>query len=58
MVSVMCGVQLKGRKRYMAFMLMLGLNETRSVGYGKQCWLVWSCVEESGWSCLEKGIRF
>ena len=20
------------------------------------CWLVWSCVEERGWSYLEKGI--
>ena len=30
----------------------------RSVGYSKQCPLLWSCVEESGWSCLEKGIRF
>ena len=29
-----------------------------SVGYGKQCLLIWSCVEESGWSCLKKGIRF
>ena len=39
-------------------MLMLGLNETRSVGYGKQCLLVWSYVEERGWSYLEKDIRF
>ena len=30
----------------------------RSVGYGKQCSLVWSCVDERGWSCIEKGIRF
>ena len=30
----------------------------RSVGYGKQYLLVWSCVEERGWSCLEKGIKF
>ena len=30
---------------------MLGLKgNDRSVGYGKQCWLVWSCVEERGWS--------
>ena len=30
----------------------------RSVGYGKQCSLVWSCVEERECSCLEKGITF
>ena len=36
---------------------MLGLNEARSVGYGKQCLLVWSCVER-GWSRLVKGIRY
>ena len=35
-----------------------GFDQTRSVGYGKQCLLVWSCVEERGWSCLEMGIRF
>ena len=29
-----------------------------SVGYGKQCSLQWSCVEERGWSRLEKGIEF
>ena len=28
------------------------------MGYGKQCLLVWSCVEVREWSCLEKGIRF
>ena len=32
-------------------MSMLGLNETMDQ-------LVWSCVEERGWSRLEKGIRF
>ena len=26
------------------------------VDYGKQCSLVWSCVEERGWSHLKKGI--
>ena len=30
----------------------------RSVGHSKQCLLTWSCVEERGWSSLEKGIRF
>ena len=29
-----------------------------SVGYGKQCLLLWSCIDERGCSCLEKGIRF
>ena len=29
-----------------------------SVGYGKKCSLVWSCVEERGWSRLDKGIGF
>ena len=29
-----------------------------SVGHGKQCSLVWSCVEERGWSLLKKGITF
>ena len=32
-----------------------GFEELRSVG--KQCSLVWSCVEERGWSHI-KGIRF
>ena len=30
----------------------------RSIGYGKQCSMVWSCVEENGRSSFEKGIRF
>ena len=30
----------------------------RSVGYGKQCLLVWSYVEERGWSHPKKIIRF
>ena len=29
-----------------------------SFGYGKQCLLIWSCVEERGWSHLKKDIRF
>ena len=29
-----------------------------SVGYGKMCLLVWSCVEERGWSGLRKGKDF
>ena len=30
----------------------------RSVGYSKQCSLVLSCVEDTGRSCLLKGIGF
>ena len=30
----------------------------RSVGYGNQCFLVWSCVEERGWSCLKMALDF
>ena len=30
----------------------------RSVSYCKQCSLVWSCIEERGQSCIQKGIRF
>ena len=41
MVGAMCGVQLIDRKRSTDLMFMLGLH--RSVGYGKQCLLVWSC---------------
>ena len=28
----------------------------RSVGHDKQCSLVWSCVEERGWSRVKKVI--
>ena len=36
-----------------------GLNlNYRSAGYGKQCLLAWSCVEERGWLRLKKSIRF
>ena len=38
-------------------MLMLGLNEKRAVGNGKQCVLVWTNVELVVWLCLEKYIR-
>ena len=31
-------------------------GNNKSVGYGKQCSLVWSCVEEREWSRLKKGI--
>ena len=48
----MCGVELKDRKGSMALMFMLGFERNHgSIGYGKQCLLVWSCVEESGWLC-------
>ena len=30
----------------------------RSVDYGKQCLLVWSCVEDRRWSCLANSIIF
>ena len=58
MAREMCGVQLKDKKGAKDLMFMLGLNETiKSVDCGKQCSLVWSCVEEPGWSCLEMGMR-
>ena len=41
-----------GRDVYVGFEL-----NHRSVCYGKQCTLVWTYVEERGWSCLVKGIR-
>ena len=50
-----CIVQLKDRKRSEDLMSMLGLNETVD---RKHFSLVWSCVEERGQKCLEKGIRF
>ena len=62
------------RKRSTDLMFMLGLNETIDqlamtnsvrwmwqtvfVGYGKQCSLAWSGVEDRGWSRLNKGIIF
>ena len=55
MVRAMCGVQLK--KNY-GFDVHAGFEGNYgSVGYGKQCSFVWSCVEERGWSRLKKGIR-
>ena len=55
MVRALCEVQLKDIKKAME--LMLSFNEiidrltmANSVR--------WSCVEERGWSCLEKDIRF
>ena len=32
--------------------------KANSVGHGKQCSLVQSCVQERGWSRFKKGIRF
>ena len=47
------------RKKVDGFNVHAGFVENhRSVGYVKQCSLVWSCVVERGWPCLEKGIRF
>ena len=49
----MCEVQRKERHRSTDFMFMFGLSKNhRSVGYGKQLSLVWSCVLERGWSFL------
>ena len=45
-------------KRSMDLVLVGFQRNHRSVGYCKQCLLVWSCVEERGWSCLGKSIRF
>ena len=59
MVRTMCGVQLKDRKRSTDLMLMLGLKETMdqlSLANSVRCY--GHGVEERGWSCLEKGIRF
>ena len=47
------------RKKILRFDAHAGFEGNhRSVGYGKQCSLVWSCVEERGWSRLKKGIDF
>ena len=56
MVRVMCGVQLNDQKRLIVLMLMLDLNEIIDHLAMANCVMVWSCVEERGWSCLEKGI--
>ena len=49
----MCGVLLKNRKRSTDLMFVLGLKETiDQLACDKQCALVWSCVEERGWSRL------
>ena len=57
MDRAICGVQLKYGKGY--DVLLLGLNEaTYQLAMGRQCSLVWSCVEEGGWSCLEKRLYF
>ena len=54
-VRAMCGVQVKADK----FDVRAGFEVNYlSVGYGKQCLLAWPCVEERGWSSLEKGVRF
>ena len=38
--------------------LTLGFSETIDQLAMAQCSLVWSCVEERGWLCLENGIGF
>ena len=52
MIRAMCGVQLKDRNGSIDLMFLLGeptddelkLNNI-SVGYGKQCSLMWSCID-------------
>ena len=49
-----------GQKFYIRLMLMLlGFNEAidQSARMRRIYMLVLSCVEEEGWSCLEKGSR-
>ena len=47
------------QKKIYGFEVHAGLEGNyRSVGYGKQYSLEWSCVEERGWSRPKKGIRF
>ena len=58
MVRAMCGVQLNDGDRSMDLMFMLGLSETIDQLSMAQCSLVWLCVEERGWPCLEKDIGF
>ena len=57
-VRAMCGVQLKDRKISKDLMLMLSLKETIDQLATTNCSLVWSCVEERGWSRLVTSIRF
>ena len=47
------------QKQIYGFDVYAGLEGNhRSVGSGKQCSLLWSCVEERGWSHLKKGVKF
>ena len=48
MMRVMCGVQLKERKRANNLMLVMVLNETVDQLDGKGCALVWSGAEKGG----------
>ena len=58
MVRAMCGVQLNNRKRSTELMFMLALSETVNQLAIANSVRAWICVEERGWSCFEKGIRF
>ena len=59
MVGAMCRVQLRKQKKICGFDVLAGFKGNYlSVGNGKQCLLALSCVEETGWSRLKKGIRF
>ena len=47
------------QKETKGFDVVVGFDlNHRSVGYGKQCSLIWSYVRERGSSSLDKGIRF
>ena len=55
-MKVMCGVQLKDRKRAKNFMLTFALNETiNTSAMANLSALVWDYVEKRGWTYLEMG---
>ena len=46
------------KKRVKDLVLMSGFNEAvGKVSIANSCSLVMSCVEQRGWSCVEKGTR-
>ena len=54
MLAAMCGIWLNDR-RAEDLMLMFGLDDTMSAGYGKQCALAWSLFAEDG-HCLQRMV--
>ena len=58
MVRVMCGVQLKDRKRSTDLMFMLCVNETIGQLAIASSVHWYGHVLRRGWSCPENGIRF